>query len=152
MKNGDIMQFNSVKLNKNYVNQLIELSQLWEMEKCTHGIIANKEEDLSEPLFVALENEKVVGYLFGRYYVEEEKRSYVEKGSRCFSVDEFYVLPAYRNRGIGKQLYRLMESEVMGKCAYITLATSSKDYKAILKLYVEELGMDFHSEFLIKKI
>lgn len=44
-----------------------------------------------------------------------------------------------------------MEQAVSGECDFITLATSTKNYKAILHLYVEELGMDFHSAFLIKK-
>lgn len=83
---------------------------------------------------------------------EEEPRSYIEVGSSCFSIDEFYVLPEFRSKGIGKKIFKALESEVMGKCAYITLSTSTKNYEAILKLYTKELGMVFHSAFLIKKI
>lgn len=55
------------------------------------------------------------------------------------------------NEEYKKQLIKALESEVMGKCAYITLSTSTKNYEAILKLYTKELGMVFHSAFLIKK-
>lgn len=54
-------------------------------------------------------------------------------------------------KNIKKQLIKALESEVMGKCAYITLSTSTKNYEAILKLYTKELGMVFYSAFLIKK-
>ena len=35
-------------------------------------------------------------------------------------------------------------------CSYVTLSTSTKDYKRILHFYAETVGMDFHSAFLIK--
>ena len=41
--------------------------------------------------------------------------------------------------------------EVMGKCAYITLSTSTKNYEAILKLYTKELVWFFTVHFLLKK-
>lgn len=132
--------------------QLIELSRLWVEEDCSYGMVVNETNDLQEPLVVALDDEKIVGYIFGHYYIQEKKTSYIEIGSECFSVDELYVLPEYRRHGIGKTLYRYLEDHVKEKCAYITLATSTKAYNAILKLYVEDLGMSFHSAFLIKKI
>jgi len=45
-----------------------------------------------------------------------------------------------------------MEDKVRENCKYLTLATSTKNYKAVLNLYIEELGMDFHSAFLTKQI
>lgn len=145
------MQFEFRNLDKDTVDQMIALSQNWEKEDCTYGLGANEASDLTEPLAVAVENGKIVGYIFGHYYTVEEKTSYIEVGEKCFSVDELYVLPEYRRGGIGRMLFSLLEAEVEPKCAYITLSTSTKNYKAILKLYVEELGMNFHSAFLIKQ-
>lgn len=148
--NKKIMKFEKRNLDDKTVRALIELSKEWETENCSHGIIANEKDDLKEPLFVAVEDSEIVGYIFGHYYVVENKTSYIDVGERCFMVDELYVLPQYRSQGIGKELFSLMEKEVKASCVYITLSTSTKDYKKILHFYAEELGMDFHSAFLIK--
>ena len=76
----------------------------------------------------------------------------MDAGKVCYSVDELYVLPRYRGTGIGRALFRMVEEEAGKTCSYLTLATSTKNYKAILKLYIEELGMNFHSAFLIKNL
>lgn len=138
-------------LEPNTISQLIELSRLWVAENCSYGMVINEKEDLKEPLAVALDGDRIVGYCFGAYCTQERKTSCIPVGSRCFSLDELYILPKYRGQGIGKTLFRMMEQAVSGECDFITLATSTKNYKAILHLYVEELGMDFHSAFLIKK-
>lgn len=139
------------KLDEDTALQLIALSQIWEGENCSYGMVINEKSDLKEPLAVALDGDQIVGYCFGAYYLQERKTSYIPEGSRCFSVDELYVLPQYRGQGIGKTLFFMMEQSVSEECDFITFATSTKNYKAILHLYVEELGMDFHSAFLIKK-
>lgn len=137
-------------LDNDTVQQLIELSRLWVEEDCSYGMAVNDVNNLEEPLVVALDGEKIVGYIFGQFYTQKTRTSYIEIGQRCFGVDELYVLPEYRSIGIGKTLFRMLEDHVREKCSYITLATSTKDYKAILRLYIEELGMNFHSAFLIK--
>lgn len=144
------MKYELQKLDEATIEQLIRLSEKWKEEDCCYGMEANTSSDLTEPLAVALDKGKIVGYSFGHFYSQKEKTSYIEIGEECFSLDELYVLPEYRSMGIGKKLFQLIENEVKSQCAYITLSTSNKNYKAILKLYVEELGMNFHSAFLIK--
>lgn len=139
-------------LDNDTVEQLIGLSGKWQEEGCTYGLVANTREDLREPLVVAVEDGRIIGYVFGHFYAVERRTSYIEIGETCFSVDEFYVLPEYRSMGTGKKLFQLMEDHVKNQCAYITLSTSTKNYKAILKLYIEELGMSFHDAFLIKQM
>lgn len=139
-------------LDEDTVRQLVALSKLWVEEDCSYGMVANEADDLHAPVAVALDGDKIVGYCFGRSYVQEQSKSYMEAGTPCFSVDELYVLPAYRGSGIGGELFRMMEREVKKTCAFLTLATSTKNYKAILKLYIEELGMTFHSAFLMKNL
>ncbi len=146
------MKYMQKELNKNTIKQLIDLSKKWQEEDCTWGIIANTEEDLKDPLFVAEDNDNIVGYIFGHYYVVENKTSYIEIGCKCFMIDEIYVLPTYRNKGIGKELFKLMETHVKNACEYITLSTATKNYKSILHFYVDELDMNFHSAFLIKEM
>ena len=139
-------------LDENIIGQLIELSKLWVEEDCSHGMVVNEASDLQAPVAVALDEERIVGYCFGHSYIQEKRKSYMEAGKRCFELDELYVLPRYRGAGIGGELFRMMEREAKETCDFLTLATSTKNYKAILKLYIEELGMNFHSAFLIKNL
>ena len=132
--------------------QLIELSALWVEEDCSWGMVVNTREDLKEPLFVARDGDMIVGYAFGHCYTQEKRTSGIPAGSRCFDVDELYVLPQYRSGGIGGELYRRLREEAAREADYITLVTSTKDYRRIMKFYVEELGMDFHDAFLFQRI
>lgn len=146
------MNYEMRSLDENLAKELIELSRKWQEEGCSWGIIANTQEDLSEPLFVAINGEEIVGYIFGHFYITENKTSYIELGCKCFMIDEIYVLPSYRNKGIGKELFGMMEKHVKDSCQYLTLSTSTKNYKSILHFYVDELDMNFHSAFLIKEM
>lgn len=133
------------------VEELIGLSRLWADEGCTFGLIPNTADDLKQPCYTALDGGRIVGYVFGHYYVTERKTSCIEIGSRCFDVDELYVLPEYRSAGVGSKLLRRIEREAEENADYITLSTSTKDYKKILKFYAEDNSMTFHDAFLFKK-
>ena len=146
------MKYEFRELDKTTLDELIELSRKWVEEDCSYGLVENTPKDIEEPLCVAVENDKIIGYIFGHYYTVEKKTSYIDIGCKCFSVDELYVLPEYRNQGIGKELFKQLENEVKDSCTYITLSTSTKNYKKILHFYVEELDMNFHSAFLIKSM
>ena len=148
----EIIKYESRKLDDDTVKSLIELSKQWQEEDCSYGMIVNTKDNLRKPLYVAVENDKIIGYIFGHYYKLENKTSYIEVGSNCFMIDQIYVIPSYRSKGVGKELFKLMENEIKESCDYITLSTSTKDYKKILHFYVDELDMNFHSAFLIKDL
>lgn len=147
-----MLMYESRGLDPDTVHQLIELSRQWVAEDCCYGMVENEESDLQEPLVVALDGPKIVGYIFGHSYRQEKATSCIPADADCFSVDELYVLPMYRGQGIGRQLFQMLEARMKGQCRFLTLATSTKNYKAVLKLYIEELGMFFHSAFLIKSM
>lgn len=147
-----MFEFRKATLSEeNIVKQLLDLSKMWVDEDCSFGMVANSKEDLHEPLYIALDKDQVVGYIFGKYFIEKEKRSFVEIGDPCFEVEELYVIPSYRNQGIGKTLFSLLEKEVKDQVKYIVLATSTKDYQRTLKFYTKDNDMTYHSAFLIKK-
>ena len=133
------------------LEKLIELSKTWEKENITNGYIANTEKDILEPLVVAIEKKKIIGYCFGEFYTEKSTFSYIKPGSKCFRISEIYVLPKYRDKGVGETLIKMIQDEVKNKCEYTVLSTSTKDYQKILRFYCEKADMDFHSAFLIKK-
>ena len=146
------MEFKKVTLNDdNVVQQLIELSYIWEKEENTWGLRHNTKEDLQEPCFVALEGNRIIGYIFGHYYDNENYKAFANIGDKFFYVEELYVLPEYRNQGIGRKLFSLLEEEVKDKVTCITLSTATKDYEKILKFYAKDLNMTFNSAFLFKK-
>lgn len=132
--------------------QLTALSRRWVEEGCSHGILPNEAENLQEPVWVAQDGDIVIGYAFGHFYTAEQKTGYILPGSRCFDLDELYVLPERRSVGIGLALYRAVQADVREQADYVTLATSTKDWRRILRFYTEEVGMDFHSAFLIQSI
>ena len=69
-----------------------------------------------------------------------------------FEIDELYVKPQYRNCGIGQKLFRYAEKAVSPDMNLIMLITATKNFRAILHFYIDELGMDFWSASLFKKI
>ena len=91
-------------------------------------------------------------YLFG--YTEKTKKntSVLPECTAVFEVEEIYVVPEYRDRGIGKRLFLYAEKEVSQEAEYIMLSTATKNWKAILHFYIEELGMEFWNARLYKKI
>lgn len=137
-------------LDDDTVARLIGLSQRWEEENCTFGLRANTREDLREPCYVALEEGRIIGYAFGHFYTREQALSCIPGGSRCFELDELYILPDYRSRGLGRQLFRALEAEVKAEADFLTLSTATKDYRRVLRFYAEENDMTFHDAFLFK--
>ena len=136
--------------NEQVVTRLIELSKEWVDEDSCFGMVANTKEDLKEPLFVAVNNNLIVGYIFGHFYAPKKRTSYIPIGAKCFDVDELYVSKEYRNQGIGKRLFEALETVVKEDCEYITLSTSNKDYRKVLNFYSNKVDMTFHDAFLIK--
>ncbi len=147
-----MIEIRTIPLTEDAVERLIALSRAWMEEKCSNGMVENTREDLRQPVFAALEGEKIVGYAFGHAYTADKNVSSIPAGSACFEVDELYVLPAYRSQGVGGRLFRAIEAYAKDQARFITLATSTKDYRRVLKFYAEQNGMDFHSAFLTKKL
>ena len=147
----NMIKFKKAIFDDNTVKQLLDLSKKWADEDISFGLVPNEREHLEEPCYIALDGDQIVGYIFGHVYETEKKTSYIPIGAKCFEISEVYVLPTYRSKGIGKRLFELIEEEAKNDASYITLATSTKDYKRILKFYVEDLDMTFHSAFLLKK-
>lgn len=141
------------ELNDNNINAVIELSREWEREALTYGYCANSKNDLiGNDLFVAYLDDKIIGYLFGKCSVLEESITPIDKGAKCFEIDEIYVKEKYRSQGIGRALFEYVENYYKQKIDYITLSTATKNYKSILHFYIEKMDMTFWSAKLFKKI
>ena len=132
---------------------LIRLSGEWEAEGSCRGYRANTPEDLTDRrIFLAEENDRIFGYLFGIRKEAERSSTVMEKGTPFFEVEELYVIPSCRSQGIGKALFQYAEEKLKPDAEYIVLSTATKNWKAILHFYLEQLDLQFWSATLFRKI
>ena len=73
-------------------------------------------------------------------------------GTPCFEVEELYVIPERRSRGVGKALMDAAARAVKGEAEFIMLSTAARNWRAILRFYIDEVGMEFWSARLFKKL
>ena len=132
---------------------LIAFSEDWAAENSCFGYRPNERSDiLGNRIFLAEEDGKAVGYLFGKVYQSEKMKSIMPEGTPYFEVEELYVTPQRRCRGIGEKLFKTAERAVKAEAEYIVLSTATKNWKAIFHFYLDELDMTFWSARLFKKI
>ena len=147
------MEIREVKLCGSIARELIALSVDWEAENISHGYRRNGIEDLEgNRIFLAEEKSEIIGCLFGKLEKAKGTSSVMSEGTACFEVEELYVKPAYRSRGVGSALFRYAEEAVRGEAEFVTLGTATKNFRAILHFYIDELGMEFWSARLFKKL
>ena len=140
--------------NKEYLDDLVKLSVMWEKEKCTPSYYANKKKDyLDKDLYVAINSRnRIIGYGFGHIKVLDKKTSYNKKNEKAFEIDELYVSKRYRNKQIGQSLFKMMQEDNKGKVSVVELIATSHKHNELLHFYIDELGMSFNHALLVKRI
>ena len=147
------IRMEEVPLTDEVLDELTAFSRDWEAENSCYGYRANTRADIEgNRIFLAREQGKTVGYLFGRCFRSEHMRSIMPEGSACFEVEELYVVPPRRSEGIGTALFAFASAAVREQAEYITLSTATKNWKAIFRFYLDELDMTFWSARLFKRI
>lgn len=147
------MDIKQVELNEEVTTLLIDFSKAWEQENSCYGYRANTMADLEgETIFIAYTGSKPIGYLFGHPEIQEKDSSTIPLNSKRFEISEIFVIKEFRGKGIGKQLFKYIETYLDTSFDYITLVTATKNYKSILHFYIEELDMSFWSASLFKKL
>ena len=173
------MQIREVPLTEELLEQLIRLSEDWEAEESCHGYRKNERADIEgNRIFVvaaagndaaadggacaggkvagsgAFEGGEVLAYLFGHAEEAKNSSSVMPDGTPFFEVEELYVRPELRSQGIGRKLFAHVEEVLKeeGACKFILLSTATKNWKAILHFYIEELDMEFWNARLFKEI
>lgn len=148
------MKIYEAALNDELVDKLIAMSGDWEAEGSTYGYRKNGPGDIAgNRVFLAERNGEILGYLFGHGEKSERASSIMADGTPFFEIEELYVAPGHRNAGIGGALFRFAEEIVKAEgIGCLMLSTATKDYRHILRFYIDELGMDFWSARLFKRI
>ena len=135
------------------LDTLIRLSRDWEAEDICYGYRANTAADIEgNRVFLAEEEGRTLGYLFGHVEKARQSSSIMPDGTPCFEVEELYVVPDFRSRGLGGALFRFAEDAARGEAEYMMVSTATKNWRAILHFYLEELDMRFWSARLFKKL
>ena len=147
------MYIHEVNLDDASLSLLIRFSEDWEKEESCYGYRANEKDDIEgRRIFFAEDNGEVIGYLFGKAFSSENMHSVMPESTPCFEVEEIYVVPSRRSQGVGQALFRFAEDNVKKDAEYIVLSTATKNCRAILHFYLDELDMTFWSATLFKKI
>ena len=148
-----MMFVHEVLLNEEVLEQLVRFSEDWAAEGSCYGYRPNDKTDIEgNRIFFAEDGSTVTGYLFGRICRSEQMKSIMPEGTPYFEVEELYVVPEMRSRGIGARLFGFAEETVKSEAEYMVLSTATKNWKAIFHFYLDELDMKFWSARLFKKI
>lgn len=133
--------------------ELIRLSQQWADEKTCPSYSANDAQDfLNHDLFLAFDDDALVAYAMGDRKELTITTGYNEEGELAFELDELYVLPSYRQQGLGKDLYQYLEDSVRQEVDVLKVTATSYRYQDLLRFYVDDLGLEFRYAFLVKRL
>lgn len=140
--------------NDSLMDTLISMSGDWEAENSTYGYRKNGRGDLAgNRVFLAEKDGALLGYLLGHTQTAERAGSIMADGTPFFEIEELYVVPRHRSAGVGRALFRFAEERLRGEgIGYLMLSTATKDHRRILHFYIDELGMEFWSARLFKRI
>ena len=135
------------------IKRLLELSLMWEKEESCYGYRANTEDDFQDCYILAAYDDELIAYIFGKEEIQEKQTSVIDKNMHYFEIEELYVHPSYRSRGIGKQLMESLQKELKKKgLEMMMLSTATKNWKAIMHFYIDEIDMNFWSARLYKHL
>lgn len=135
------------------LKRILELSLMWEKEDSCYGYRANTADDLKDRYILAAYDDELIAYVLGKEEVQEKQTSVIDKNMHYFEIEELYVHPSYRSRGIGKQLMESLEKELKKKgLKMMALSTATKNWKAIMHFYIDEIDMNFWSARLYKHL
>ena len=147
------IRYREAALDEELIARLIALSADWEAENSCFGYRKNTPEDIEgNRVFLAQNGDGIVAYLFGHSSEAKNMSSILPEGEAFFEVEELYVVPSCRCMGIGQTLFRFMESCLSGEAGTILLSTATKNHRAILHFYIDELDMRFWSARLFKRL
>ena len=134
------------------LTELLALSKAWADEHSCPAYYEDEPSDfIDHDVYIAADQNRIIAYALGTVKELEERTSYNEVGEKAFELDEIYVSTDYRDKGIGRKLFRFIEDDISDDVDVIGTIATSYQYERLLKFYIEELGMQFNHALLIKR-
>ena len=132
---------------------LLALSQEWAAEGITYGYSpTGREAFAGYRCWVAEADGEVVGYAGGEVDTARRNNEIQQAGERYFELEELYVCPACRGRGVGQLLLARVEEDARREgLAQLMLNAANRDHAPLLRFYLRE-GMTPHSFRMFKKL
>lgn len=132
---------------------LLALSRVWAAEGITYGYSpTDKEAFAGYRCWVAEADGEVVGYAGGEADTARRNIEIQQAGERYFELEELYVCPACRGRGVGRLLLARVEEDARREgLAQLMLNAANRDHAPLLRFYLRE-GMTPHSFRMFKKL
>ncbi|MEM7345399.1 MAG: N-acetyltransferase [Chloroflexota bacterium] len=121
------------------IDEIIQLDVEWEQEAITHGFDPMRREEYlaylnQVPVYflVAETFDEVVGYINGSIHINKDVAAFPE-GETYLQVDNIYLKPAFRDKGLGSQLMKrlLTTAEQQGIKKYLVESVSTDMAKVI---------------------
>lgn len=139
---------------KEDIKAIVVLSKNFEEELCCNGIKADNEEFFKDKKIVVVKlNNEIVGYCYGNEEIKGRDTSFFKKGQKSFYLEEIYIKPEFRNKKLGDKMFSFIQDYAKSiSCELLETTAVSKDYKKLLKFYIDKQDMQFWSANLIKKI
>ena len=140
---------------KDELKQVSKLSFEFQDENICLGIIGDNEDFYyDKDVFVAICDDKVVGYAYGSFEIKKTSScSFYKEGDKSFYLEEFYIKKEYRCQGIGSKLFKAIEGYAKDNGSkYFELSTSTKDYEKMFNFYIKMMGLNYWSSYLIKEL
>ena len=114
------------------------LQQKWSEEDNTHGFVPENQQQIENALdsyLVAEVGGSIVGFISGAVRTSEGT-AVIPAGESYFDVDNLYVMPEFRNRGVGSSLItrRLAQAKQQG-VSYALVYSAAKNIEEIVKFY-----------------
>lgn len=147
------MKYYEAEATPEILEKLLQLSAQWAAEQNCYGYYPNTEADIAgKRIFLAEDEDGIEAYLLGKFETAKNMKSIMAERTVYFEAEELYVVQEERSQGIGEALFRFAEETIKKDVQFIMLSTASKNSKAILHFYLDELGMQFWSARLFKKV
>ncbi len=132
---------------------LLALSQAWAAEGITYGYSpTGREEFAGYRCWVAEAGGEVVGYAGGEADTARRDIEIQQAGERYFELEELYVCPDFRGRGVGQLLLARVEEDARREgLAKLMLNAANRNHAPLLRFYLRE-GMTPHSFRMFKRL
>ena len=132
---------------------LLALSKEWAEEGITYGYSPTDEKTFSGyRCWVAEMDGETVGYAGGRAETARRDIEIQKAGDRYFELEELYVRPDCRGKGVGRLLLERVEKDArQDGLAQLMLNAANRDHEPLLRFYLRE-GMSPHSFRMFKRL